>query len=54
MEAQYYLELVDRKHRYASNLKHYHAKWNETDTSDNFFHVRPPFSLCVYSLPKLL
>ncbi|GAA5849909.1 hypothetical protein JCM9279_002460 [Rhodotorula babjevae] len=38
MEAQYYLELVDRKHRYASNLKHYHAKWNETDTSDNFFH----------------
>ena len=44
MEAQYYLELVDRKHRYASNLKHYHAKWNETDTSDNFFHVRPPLS----------
>ncbi|GAA5928981.1 hypothetical protein JCM3775_006700 [Rhodotorula graminis] len=38
MEAQYYLELVDRKHRYASNLKHYHAKWNETDTNDNFFH----------------
>lgn len=31
---------VDRKHRYASNLKFYHQKWNETDTDDNFFHVR--------------
>ncbi|CDR36630.1 RHTO0S02e04720g2_1 [Rhodotorula toruloides] len=38
LEAQYWLELVDRKHRYASNLKFYHQKWNETDTDDNFFH----------------
>ncbi|BGP37497.1 hypothetical protein JCM10450v2_001402 [Rhodotorula kratochvilovae] len=38
MEGQYYLELVDRKHRYASNLKYYHQRWNETDTNDNFFH----------------
>ncbi|GAA5979615.1 hypothetical protein JCM10908_002983 [Rhodotorula pacifica] len=38
MEATYWLEMVDRKHRYASNLKWYHQKWNETDTDDNFFH----------------
>jgi len=45
MEGQYYLELVDRKHRYASNLKYYHREWNNTDTDDNFFHVRGLF-LC--------
>ncbi|GAA5864768.1 hypothetical protein JCM3774_006068 [Rhodotorula dairenensis] len=38
MEATYWLELVDHKHRYASNLKWYHQKWNETETDDNFFH----------------
>lgn len=38
MEAQYWLEMVDRKHRYGSNLKHYHAAWdNDTETKDNFF-----------------
>ncbi|GAA5970903.1 hypothetical protein JCM8115_007035 [Rhodotorula mucilaginosa] len=38
MEATYWLEMVDSKHRYASNLKWYHQKWNESETSDNFFH----------------
>lgn len=38
MEAQYWLEMVDRKHRYGSNLKKYHEAWqNDTETSDNFF-----------------
>lgn len=38
MEAQYWLEMVDRKHRYGSNLKHYHAAWeNDQNTKDNFF-----------------
>ncbi|GAA6043737.1 hypothetical protein JCM8097_000501 [Rhodosporidiobolus ruineniae] len=37
MEAQYWLEMVDKKHRYGSNLKPYHAKWNEEDTKENFF-----------------
>ncbi|GAA5898800.1 hypothetical protein JCM6882_004002 [Rhodosporidiobolus microsporus] len=38
MESQYWLEMVDKKHRYGSNLKYYHAKWNEEDTKENFFH----------------
>ncbi|CEQ39280.1 SPOSA6832_00788 [Sporobolomyces salmonicolor] len=37
-ELQYWLEMVDKKHRYGSNLKYYHQKWNEEETSDNFFH----------------
>ena len=38
MEAQYWLEMVDRKHRYGSNLKHYHAAWEQDqNTKDNFF-----------------
>jgi D-hexose-6-phosphate mutarotase len=38
MEAQYWLEMVDKKHRYGSNLKHYHAAWEEDqNTKDNFF-----------------
>lgn len=37
MEATYWLEMVDRKHRYGSNLKPYHAKWSEADTKENFF-----------------
>jgi D-hexose-6-phosphate mutarotase len=38
MEAQYWLEMVDRKHRYGSNLKYYHQAWsNDKETKDNFF-----------------
>ncbi|TKY86241.1 hypothetical protein EX895_005066 [Sporisorium graminicola] len=37
MEEQYWLEMVDRKHRYGSNLKYYHQAWQEADTRDNFF-----------------
>ncbi|KAK4052064.1 hypothetical protein OIV83_002358 [Microbotryomycetes sp. JL201] len=37
MEHQYWLEICDKKHRYGTNLKWYHAKWNESDTPDNFF-----------------
>ncbi|KAG2023584.1 hypothetical protein CC2G_001219 [Coprinopsis cinerea AmutBmut pab1-1] len=38
LEKQHWLELVDGKHRYGSNLKYYHQKWLEDDTTDNFFH----------------
>ncbi|GAC94444.1 hypothetical protein PHSY_002015 [Pseudozyma hubeiensis SY62] len=37
MEEQYWLEMVDRKHRYGSNLKYYHKAWQEADTKENFF-----------------
>lgn len=37
MEEQYWLEMVDRKHRYGSNLKSYHQAWQKADTRDNFF-----------------
>ncbi|GAA5978260.1 hypothetical protein JCM5350_002243 [Sporobolomyces pararoseus] len=38
MEPQYWLEIVDHEHRYGSNLKYYHQKWNETETDQNFFY----------------
>jgi len=31
------LELIDGKHRYGSNLKYYHKRWQEEDTKENFF-----------------
>ncbi|ESK87256.1 iq calmodulin-binding motif protein [Moniliophthora roreri MCA 2997] len=37
LETQHWLELVDGKHRYGSNLKWYHKRWQEEDTQDNFF-----------------
>ncbi|CAE7213769.1 unnamed protein product [Rhizoctonia solani] len=37
LETQHWLELIDGKHRYGSNLKFYHRKWQEEDTTDNFF-----------------
>ncbi|BGP18920.1 hypothetical protein JCM10213_005494 [Rhodosporidiobolus nylandii] len=37
MEPQYFLEMIDKKHRYGSNLKWYHKEWNESDTKENFF-----------------
>ncbi|KAG8691930.1 hypothetical protein FRC11_004859 [Ceratobasidium sp. 423] len=37
LETQHWLELVDSKHRYGSNLKYYHKKWQEEDTTEHFF-----------------
>ncbi|WVO13258.1 hypothetical protein L204_100871 [Cryptococcus depauperatus] len=37
LERQHWLEMIDGKHRYGSNLKYYFRKWKEADTSDNFF-----------------
>ncbi|EPQ28770.1 uncharacterized protein PFL1_03573 [Pseudozyma flocculosa PF-1] len=37
MEDQNWLEMLDPKHRYGSNIKHYHRFWNlKADTDQNF------------------
>ncbi|KAJ9152047.1 IQ calmodulin-binding motif protein [Pleurostoma richardsiae] len=38
MGLQYFLEMVDLKHRYGSNLRVYHEEWKNTDTNENFFY----------------
>jgi len=38
MDLQYFLEMVDQKHRYGSNLRKYHNFWKTQDTSQNFFY----------------
>lgn len=38
MDLQYFLEMVDVKHRYGSNLRTYHETWKATDTNENFFY----------------
>ncbi|EFQ25375.1 IQ calmodulin-binding domain-containing protein [Colletotrichum graminicola M1.001] len=38
MGLQYFLEMVDLKHRYGSNLRVYHEEWKKTDTNENFFY----------------
>lgn len=38
MGLQYFLEMVDRKHRYGSNLRAYHEEWKKSDTNENFFY----------------
>jgi hypothetical protein len=38
MELQYFLELVDQKHRYGSNLRKYHNYWKTQDTNQSFFY----------------
>ncbi|GJE85711.1 IQ domain-containing protein [Phanerochaete sordida] len=38
LETQHWLELIDGKHRYGSNLKYYHRRWQQEDTDENFFH----------------
>jgi hypothetical protein len=38
MDLQYFLEMVDQKHRYGSNLRAYHEHWKKTDTHENFFY----------------
>jgi hypothetical protein len=38
MELQYFLELVDQKHRYGSSLRKYHNYWKTQDTNQSFFY----------------
>ncbi|EKD18203.1 IQ calmodulin-binding motif protein [Drepanopeziza brunnea f. sp. 'multigermtubi' MB_m1] len=38
MDLQYFLEMVDVKHRYGSNLRIYHEEWKRADTKENFFY----------------
>lgn len=38
MDLQYFLEMVDHKHRYGSNLRQYHNHWKTLDTKQNFFY----------------
>ncbi|KAJ8104707.1 hypothetical protein ONZ43_g7722 [Nemania bipapillata] len=38
MGLQYFLEMVDHKHRYGSNLRTYHEEWKRSDTNENFFY----------------
>lgn len=38
MDLQYFLEMVDLKHRYGSNLRVYHGEWKNSDTNENFFY----------------
>ena len=37
MDISYFLEMVDIKHRYGSNLRKYHAEWKSRPTNENFF-----------------
>lgn len=37
MDLQYFLELVDLKHRHGSNLRVYHSYWKNSTTAQNFF-----------------
>lgn len=37
MGLQYFLEMVDLKHRYGSNLRMYHEEWKKSSTDENFF-----------------
>ncbi|KAF9888566.1 hypothetical protein FE257_008498 [Aspergillus nanangensis] len=38
MDLQYFLEMVDRKHRHGSNLRPYHNYWKNSSCGENFFH----------------
>lgn len=38
MDLQYFLEMVDQRHRYGSNLRKYHAYWKSQDTTQPFFY----------------
>lgn len=38
MGLDYFLEMVDHKHRYGSNLRRYHKEWKQSDTHENFFY----------------
>lgn len=38
MDLQYFLEMMDLKHRHGSNLRKYHEHWKSTDSHENFFY----------------
>ncbi|KAK4231790.1 hypothetical protein QBC38DRAFT_325644, partial [Podospora fimiseda] len=38
MGLQYFLEMVDLKHRYGANLRVYHEAWQQASTNENFFY----------------
>jgi hypothetical protein len=38
MGLDYFLEMVDHKHRYGSNLRRYHKEWKQSQTHENFFY----------------
>ncbi|KAG6197219.1 hypothetical protein E4U10_000208 [Claviceps purpurea] len=38
MALQYFLEMVDSKHRYGSNLRMYHEEWKKSNTTENYFY----------------
>lgn len=38
MGLEYFLEMVDQKHRYGSNLRRYHQEWKKSTTKENFFY----------------
>ncbi|OJJ99125.1 hypothetical protein ASPACDRAFT_43785 [Aspergillus aculeatus ATCC 16872] len=38
MDLQYFLEMVDLKHRHGSNLRVYHMYWKTSPTQQNFFY----------------
>ncbi|KFY82345.1 hypothetical protein V500_10605, partial [Pseudogymnoascus sp. VKM F-4518 (FW-2643)] len=38
MDLQYWLEMVDVRHRYGSNLRIYHQEWQRAETKENFFY----------------
>ncbi|KAJ2956431.1 hypothetical protein NQ176_g11320 [Zarea fungicola] len=38
MGLQYFLEMVDLKHRYGSNLQVYHEEWKRSTVQENFFY----------------
>ncbi|TKA83838.1 hypothetical protein B0A55_00133 [Friedmanniomyces simplex] len=38
MGLEYFLEMVDQKHRYGSNLRRYHQEWKKSTTQENFFY----------------
>jgi hypothetical protein len=38
MGLQYFLEMVDLKHRYGANLRVYHEEWKRAETNENFFY----------------
>ncbi|THX62048.1 hypothetical protein D6D06_00136 [Aureobasidium pullulans] len=38
MGIEYFLEMVDQKHRYGSSLRKYHKVWQDSDTKENFFY----------------
>lgn len=37
MDLQYFLEMVDLKHRHGSNLRWYHSYWRNSSSNENFF-----------------